>query len=74
MLVYPMFVFVVLHRFSGGNDSELISGALEALLLIGSYVFLKYLAWKRDSFPLLRKPIDFVAWRYKEYQQSKSTK
>jgi DMSO/TMAO reductase YedYZ heme-binding membrane subunit len=74
MLAYPMFVFVVLHRFSSGNDGELLSGALEAILLIGSYVFLKYLAWKKESFPLLRKPIDRIAGRYKEYQQSKSTK
>lgn len=74
MLAYPMFVFVVLHRFSGGNEGEFLSGAFEASLLIGSYAFLKYLVWKKESFPLLRKPIGRIAGRYKEYQQSKSTK
>ncbi len=74
MLVYPMFVFVVLHRFSGGNGDGSFSGALESFLLIGSYVFLKYLAWKKESFPLLRKPIDYIAGRYREYQKSENTK
>jgi methionine sulfoxide reductase heme-binding subunit len=73
MLVYPMFVFVVAHRFFGGGGDELSVMAFEALLLLGSYAFLKYLAWKKDLFPFLRKSIDFIAGRYKEYQQSKST-
>ncbi|MBP9751358.1 MAG: ferric reductase-like transmembrane domain-containing protein [Candidatus Moranbacteria bacterium] len=66
VLVYPMFVSVVLHRFSGGNEDGSLSGALEAFLLIGSYALLKYLAWKRGSFLSLRKQIDSITGRYKE--------
>jgi DMSO/TMAO reductase YedYZ heme-binding membrane subunit len=73
-LVYPMFVLVVTHRFLAGNGDDDFSRIIAGIFLLGSYAFLKYLAWKPESFPFLRKPIDCIAGRYKEYQQSKNTK
>lgn len=67
LLVYPMFVFVAVHRFFSGSYDEPLAGMLEAFFLLGSYAFLKYLAWKKDSLPFLRKSIDFIAVRYEEF-------
>ncbi len=65
-LVYPMFVFVAIHRFFRGGGADPLIGIFEASLLLGSYAFLKYLAWRPGSVPVLRRAIDDVGRRYKE--------
>ena len=65
-LVYPMFVFVAVHRFFRGGDAGLFAGIFETSLLLGSYAFLKYLAWRPGSAPILRRVIDDVGRRYRE--------
>jgi DMSO/TMAO reductase YedYZ heme-binding membrane subunit len=73
-LVYPIFVFVLLHRFSGGASDGIPSKAFEALFLLGSYAFLKYLVWRKESFAFFRKPMKMIGEQYGKYQQSKRTK
>ncbi len=70
-LVYPAFLFIVVHRFIAGADRELTLRALEAIVLLGSYIGLKIFAWK-PFFPLLSKLFSFVADQYRIFQAEKN--
>jgi DMSO/TMAO reductase YedYZ heme-binding membrane subunit len=61
-LAYPLFVAVAVHRFLG--ETAVIVGLLQAALLIGGYGLLKYMAWKKESFLLFRKPMGIIGERY----------
>lgn len=66
-LVYPAFVFVVLHRLFmpayKGSDDLLFRG-FQAIFLMGSYGMLKLLAWK-NCFPPLDRFSRFVGDAYR---------
>lgn len=67
-LVYPAFVFIVLHRFVGpGGISDDVWEAGQGALLLLSYSFLKWLAWKKKSFGSIRKILVVIAGRYRAY-------
>lgn len=71
-LVYPAFVFVVVHRafiVPGGGESSLTLRGLEAVLLLSTYAILKLLSWK-DFSPTLRRISDSVALSYRSYQRN----
>jgi DMSO/TMAO reductase YedYZ heme-binding membrane subunit len=71
-LVYPAALLIVLHRafiVTGREESFLLMREWEAILLVGSYGFLKLLAW-RDIVPGLEKIIHAVAMRYRFYRES----
>ncbi|MEP7162349.1 MAG: ferric reductase-like transmembrane domain-containing protein [Candidatus Moraniibacteriota bacterium] len=72
-IVYVLFAFAVFHKmYEGGRTMRPIidpSALLGALSLIGSYAFLKLLAWK-NFFPPLRRAIELVSLRYRSYHQS----
>lgn len=73
-IVYPMFVFVVLHRSVGpGGVSDDVVKAVQGALLLGGYSFLKFLVWKSESFPLLRTVISSVGERYGEHLSARTT-
>lgn len=68
-LVYPAFFLIVIHRFFRiGGSWDHIGPFVDAVLLIGSYLFLKFLVWKPDIFPPLRDAIGWVAHRYARYR------
>lgn len=64
-VVYGVFLFVVFHRFlmRGGDPSSFV----QAGLLLGSYGFLKLLAW-RNILPPLRESINLVSSYYEEWK------
>jgi DMSO/TMAO reductase YedYZ heme-binding membrane subunit len=67
-LAYPAFFFIVFHRFLMGETSESIIPFLEAFLLIGSYLTVKFLAWRPATFPWFQEIIVKVGIRYREYR------
>ena len=69
-LVYIVLVLVLLHHFSidGGMDA---SGWFQTIAILGSYIFMKLLAWKKDFLPLLNQVIGVVATRYRDYEVTK---
>lgn len=72
-LVYPLFVLVVLHRFSvSGGLSDGFGNAVEAVLLLGGYSFLKFLAWKPESFGIVRGAVDGIGGKYGEFRFAKN--
>lgn len=76
MLVYPAFVFVVLHRLfiiPNGQETTLMLRGLEATLLLGSYGILKLLAWKNFS-PSLRRISESIACSYRLYREEKASR
>lgn len=60
-LVYPLFVFTMLHRFTIKGMTTM--ALLQAVLLIGAYALIKLLAW-RNFLPTLQGAIDIVGMRY----------
>lgn len=70
-LVYPAFLFIVLHRFFrvGGSWQE-VGPLIEAGILIGSYAWLKYLAAKPAAWPWFRRIISLTGMRYTAYRQT----
>lgn len=73
-IVYPMFVLIVLHRFIGpGGPSDDMVKAVQGVLLLGGYSFLKFLVWKPESLPLLRTVISSVGARYGEHLPARTT-
>ena len=69
-LVYPAFLFIVLHRFFRvGGSWQQIGPLVEAGILIGAYAWLKYLAWKPVAWPWLRQIISLIGMRYTAYRQ-----
>lgn len=65
-LVYPAFVLIVLHRFVGpGGISDDAGKAVEGALLLAGYSFLKFLAWKQQSFGPIRKIFAVIGGRYR---------
>lgn len=72
-LVYPMFILVVLHRFAvSGGVSDGFGNALGAVILLGGYSFLKFLAWKPESFDALRRTVDGIGREYGEFCSAKN--
>lgn len=74
-LVYPAFIFVVLHRAligAGREGVSMVVRGLEAALLLGSYGILKLLAW-RDFSPFLRQISERVARSYESYHEKRSS-
>lgn len=73
-IVYPMFVFAVLHRSVGpeGVYDDAVKAA-QGVLLLGGYSLLKFLVWKPESFPLLRTVISSVGARYGEHSYAHTT-
>ncbi len=71
-IVYVMFVFAILHRFfiTTGGGGKVEFAFVEASVLIGSYVFLKVLAWKNFLTPL-RLSIEWVEGKHGEYKAQK---
>lgn len=67
-LAYPAFFFIVFHRFLMGETSESIIPFLEAFLLIGSYLMVKFLAWRPATFPWFQEILVKVGIRYREYR------
>lgn len=63
-VVYALFGFAVLHRFFWHSDGFAF---VQASVLLGSYVFLKLLAWK-PFWPAFEAWRSYVAQRYREYQ------
>ena len=72
--VYIMFVFAILHRFfiKTGNDGQVTFAFVESFILVGSYVFLKLLAWKNFLAPL-RWVVNYIEGIHGEYQTEKQT-
>ena len=69
-LVYLVLVLVLLHHFSinGGMD---VFGWLQIIAILGAYIFMKLLAWKKDLLPPLNRVIGVVATRYHDYEAIK---
>ncbi len=69
-LVYLVLVLVLLHHFSinGGMD---VFGWLQIIAILGAYIFMKLLAWKKDLLPPLNRGIGVVATWYHDYQATK---
>lgn len=70
--VYIMFIFAILHRFfiKTHNDSQVTFAFVESIILTGSYILLKLLAWK-NFLPPLRFLIEYVEKLHTEYKLSK---
>jgi DMSO/TMAO reductase YedYZ heme-binding membrane subunit len=69
-LAYVVLVLVLLHHFSinGGMDAF---GWLQIIAILGAYIFMKLLAWKKDLLPPLNRVIGVVATRYHDYEATK---
>lgn len=69
-LVYPAFFFIIVHRFfQVGGSWQSVVPFIEAGILIGTYIWLKYLAAKPASWPWFREIIHQIGARYTLYQQ-----
>lgn len=72
-LVYPMFALVVLHRFAvSGGVSDGFGNVIEAVVLLGGYSFLKFLAWKPEPSGIVRKAIDGIGEKYGTFRSAKN--
>ena len=72
-LVYPAFLFIVLHRFFRvGGSWQQVGPFIEASVLIGTYAVLKYLAWKPTAWPWLRWIVGQIGARYATYRQTRA--
>lgn len=69
-LVYPAFVIIIIHRFfQVSGEGPLVWPWLESSLLIGSYAWLKYLAWRPATCSPLRVWIERIRSGYQAYRQ-----
>ncbi len=69
-LVYPAFFFIVFHRFFMGEPQQSVIPFLLAVLLIGAYSALKFLAWRPGAFPWLQERIGKGGVRYRHYRDT----
>ncbi len=70
--VYAMFFFAILHRFfiKVNTESQMIIALVQSGILIGSYAFLKLLAWKNFLAPL-QWAIKYVESFHVQYKAEK---
>lgn len=69
-LVYPAFIIIIIHRFfQVSGEESLLFPWLESSVLVGSYAWLKYLAWRPTTCPPLRVWIGRVRSGYQEYHK-----
>lgn len=63
-IAYVLFIVVVIHRLGPAGFAGDSGKIAEAIITLGSYAALKYLAWKEASFPSLRRGIENVGEAY----------
>jgi sulfoxide reductase heme-binding subunit YedZ len=71
-LAYPAFFFIVLHRFFMEASSTSILPLVEVVVLLGTYSFLQWLAFRPQAFPSLREQVSRVGARYRQYQETRA--
>lgn len=70
-LAYPAFFFIVFHRFFMGESWQSPVPFVEAVLLLGTYTMMKFLAWRPTAFPWLQEGIGEVGVRYRQYRMER---
>lgn len=73
-VVYAMFIVAILHRFfiKTGSDGQVEIAFFQSVVLLGSYLFLKILAYRNFITPL-QSVIAWVASQYGQYKSLKKT-
>ncbi len=69
-LVYLVLVLVLLHHFSVKRGMD-VFGWFQTIAILGAYIFMKLLAWKKDLLPPLNRGIGVVATWYRDYEAKK---
>lgn len=71
-IAYVLFIIVIVHRLGPAGFAGDSGKIAEAVITLGSYAALKYLAWKESSFPSLRRWIEGVGEAYVVFLAKKS--
>ncbi len=73
-VVYPAFVLIVVHRFFRvGGSWQHIMPFIEAVLLVGAYTLLKFLTWKQQAWPWLRRGTLYISEQYAGYRAAQKS-